>query len=236
MVSTNKQERQFLPAKEVIFQGKQIIITGGGSGIGKALAERFSQLGANVTTLDIVRTDQLPVSISQILADVRDKDQLASQINNQNVDILVIAAGVTSQTSEPTNDEQQLMESVNVTGVQNTLDAFGRLLPEGSKVIYIGSDDPPKAFYADTKKRGAQLVKNFSATHPELSVRLVYLGPVRTPLFEKGKPPEVIERIAMNVGLYEPSEFAEELVDDLADQSNADSNLQEKVMYKKIKK
>lgn len=223
------------PLKETLFQGKQIVITGGASGIGKALAERFSQLGAAVKVVDISESSELPENVVQIKADVADLVMLQSQLEDQNIDVLIIAAGVTSQTNEPTETEKALMDAVNVTGVQNTLESITSLLTTNAQVVYVGSDDPPKAYYAETKRKGAQFVKEFAESHPDISTRIIYLGPVRTPLFEKGKPPEVIQRIEKNVGLYEPSEFAEELIDDLVQQVQTSSGLQEKVMYKQVK-
>jgi short-subunit dehydrogenase len=43
-------------------------------------------------------------------------------------------------------------------------------------------------------------------------VRTLLVGPVNTELFAQGKPSEVMERIAQQVGLYTPEEFAAEVL------------------------
>lgn len=234
MTLKKDQEPTQLIQKEMFFQGKRVVITGGASGIGLALAEQLSQLGAQVSVIDISSTIQLPKKATLISADVADQSVLRTQIALKNVDLLIIAAGVTSETNNPTTQEQELMEAVNVRGVENTLEVFRSLLNKNAQIVFIGSDDPPKAYYAETKKRAAELVKEFSEKHPDVTTQVVYLGPVRTPLFEKGKPPEVIQRIQDKVGLYEPSELAEELIDSLVNKPHNQGGLYEEVMYKKL--
>ena len=235
MSLANKHEDSGMPSKETFFQGKHVVITGGASGIGLALAEQLFKLGADVSVIDISFTKNLPEKIAFTQADVTNKSVLEAKVQAKKVDLLIIAAGVTSQTNEPTEQEQNLMEAVNVRGVQNSLDVFeSRLIPR-AQVVYIGSDDPPKAYYADTKRRGAEAVRAFAHTHSGLDVRIILLGPVRTPLFNKGKPPEVIQRIAEHVGLYEPQEFADALIGQLVKPSQDKNSPQEMVMYKKVK-
>ncbi len=81
----NYKEAMF---KEPIFAGKNILITGGGTGLGKAMATYFSQLGAQVV-ITSRRQEVLNQSATEIqestgnkvlalAADVRDMDQVKS--------------------------------------------------------------------------------------------------------------------------------------------------------------
>lgn len=235
MAAQSNHEQAPLRQKEIFFRGKDVIITGGSLGIGQALAEQLAQFGAQVLVVDISQPGTHSENVTFIQADVGNRSMLETQTHCKKVDLLIIAAGITSETNDPTPQEKNRMEAVNVGGVKNTLDVFSPLLASNSQVIYIGSDDPPKAYYADTKKRGVKLVRSFSKKHPNTTTQIIYLGPVSTPLFSKGKTPETIQRIRENVGLYEPAEFAEELIDQITSSINGKS-LQERTMYKKISK
>jgi len=218
------------PNKEIFFNGKNVIITGGSSGIGEALARQLSSLHANVTIIDISEKIEFPTHVQQIKADVADKSSLRLHQLSK-IDTLIIAAGVTSETNDPSDEEKEMMEAVNIDGVRNTLEVFEKHLAENAQIVYIGTHNPPKEFYAQTKRQGAEIVREFSQTHPAFTVKIILSGPVRTSLFLKGKPPEVVKRIEENVGLYEPAEFANELVDKLV-ATGEKSGLEEETMYK----
>lgn len=226
-------EKEILPLKEVFFQERHVVITGGASGIGRALAEQFQKLGAHVTIIDKSVSNELPEQISAITADVTDAEQFEKAISFESIDVLVIAAGVTSETNDPTEAEQSLMDAVNVRGVENTLKIFESFLVPNAQVVYIGTDNPPKDYYAKTKRSGAQLVRDFSLRNQTVSIRIILLGPVRTPLFEKGKSPKLIKKIEEKVPIYEPDEFADELIDKLLVPLPQDG-LEEVKMYKKV--
>ena len=78
--------------KDLCYQGKNVIITGGGSGLGKQMALNYSRLGANVTIIGrnqekLSNTKQQieNESKNEILThsmDVRDHEQLADYIDN----------------------------------------------------------------------------------------------------------------------------------------------------------
>ncbi|MER6628615.1 3-(cis-5,6-dihydroxycyclohexa-1,3-dien-1-yl)propanoate dehydrogenase [Streptomyces sp. NPDC000987] len=87
--------------------GYAVLITGGGSGIGRAVAERFLAEGASVTVLgrdadqldDVVRGAADPSRVHTVTADVRDSDALHAAVAETvdrfgKLDTLVANAGV----------------------------------------------------------------------------------------------------------------------------------------------
>jgi 3-oxoacyl-[acyl-carrier protein] reductase len=93
---------------------KTIVITGGSSGIGKAIADRYANDNADVTILD-VKTPQNETGVQFLECDVADEHAVEAALRGiADIDVLILAAGVTSQTDEPTDDEMRLMDAVNV--------------------------------------------------------------------------------------------------------------------------
>ena len=217
------EEKRVTATKEKYFQGKLAVITGGSSGIGKATSESLTNYGAKTVVID-TKADA-PVDVSK----EEELEKVAESLGN--IDLLIISAGVTSETNSPTFEEKDLMDKVNIVGVENTLKIIGPLLSSTATLVFVGTDNPPKDYYAKTKREGARFVKQFSKDHPTLKVLSLLAGPVQTPLFEKGKSPQVIEDISKMVPIYEPWEFSEELINTLINLQN-DSGYSEKRMYK----
>ncbi len=113
--------------------GKVSVITGGGSGIGRAICERFCEEGAIVIVADINQAvgQQVAKTVGDLTSffklDVREKGQWHSLMNevtqkHGKLDILVNNAGILSTTSRQSVEDVDLEEwrsvqSVNVEGV-----------------------------------------------------------------------------------------------------------------------
>lgn len=122
------------------FTGKNILITGGASGIGKAVAEHFARMGNTVIIWDINEKNLEKVreevsagglSVTAMRCDISDRVQvysLAKEVEEKfgTLDVLINNAGVvTGKSLLETSDEQILLTmNVNVMAVFWTVRAF----------------------------------------------------------------------------------------------------------------
>ncbi|RYE06482.1 MAG: SDR family NAD(P)-dependent oxidoreductase [Rickettsiaceae bacterium] len=116
---------------------KTIIITGGSSGIGSALAIRYAEQKnvklylfgrSQIKLLEVADTCTKKGASVQIFAgDIRDQDWLKQQIENicnkDKVDLLIAAAGVSAGTTggRETKDQVDQIFTTNINGTLNTI-------------------------------------------------------------------------------------------------------------------
>jgi len=131
--------------------GKTAVITGGGSGIGRAIALLFAKQGAEVCILDYDETaatniaDEIKANAGRahgIKCDVSNHEQVHSIVktiikNFNSVDILVNNAGVAYVGNVENTKEEDFdrLFSVNVKGVYNLLHAVIPFMKEKGGVI-----------------------------------------------------------------------------------------------------
>jgi NAD(P)-dependent dehydrogenase (short-subunit alcohol dehydrogenase family) len=118
------------------FAGKVAAVTGGGSGIGLAIAERLTAEGALVAIGDIDRArvetlqSRLPLAMEVDVADAGQTDTFAAAIGEKfgHIDVVCANAGIIgpvgSRLWEVTQDDWRRVIDVNLVGVLNTLRSF----------------------------------------------------------------------------------------------------------------
>jgi len=163
------------------------LVTGGGRGIGKAVALLLAQRGAAVCVNYATRADAADAVVAEIGAaggramavgaDVADDNAVTAMIDRVGaqwgpVTILVNNAGVSAQATLDTYDREQLerMRRVNVDGIIHTTRAvmagmrerrYGRIVNVAS-IAAIGTALPGNAFYAASKAEAVILTRRFA--------------------------------------------------------------------------
>jgi len=180
---------------------KSAIITGGGSGIGKAIAETFSQQGANVHILDY-DLQSASEAVEAIKAkgflatayycDVANFQQVSDIISNisshTSVDILINNAGVAHVGNIETCEEEDLdrLYNINIKGVFNCTKACISLMKtQNSGVILnlasIASSVGISDRFAYSMTKGAVLTMTYSIAKDYINhnIRCNCISPAR---------------------------------------------------------
>ncbi|WP_158858287.1 SDR family NAD(P)-dependent oxidoreductase [Lunatibacter salilacus] len=204
---------------------KNVLVTGGASGIGLAITKRFAKEGANVYILDYNKASGENVakelqsegySISFFQADVSNQNQIkevVAQISG-NIDVLINNAGVAhvgnlEQTIESDLDR---LYSVNIKGVYNCSQAvIGRMKEQGGGVIInmasvaatVGI--PDRFAYSMTKGAVLTMTLSMARDYVEHKIRVNAISPARihTPFVDgyltktyPGREQEMFDKLA----------------------------------------
>ena len=134
------------------YEGRHALVTGGGSGIGAAIARVFVDKGAAVTIVgrgrEKLAAKATELGVSSQAADVTDRQQVAAAFAaatnlNGTIDILVNNAGVAEAMPFAKMDDElwDRTLAVNLTGVYNcTRAAIGGMLEKGSgRIVNVAS-------------------------------------------------------------------------------------------------
>lgn len=191
------------------------VVTGGGSGIGAAVARALATAGFSVAVLDL-RTDDVPGQFLALECDVADDGSVRSAIAQVadrfgRLDVVVNNAGIGAAGTVADNDDQQWHRvfDVNVVGIARVSRAalpYLRHSPAAAIVntcsIAATAGLPNRALYSATKGAVLALTRAMAADHLGEGIRVnaVNPGTADTPwvgrLLEAASDP-VAERAAL---------------------------------------
>jgi 3(or 17)beta-hydroxysteroid dehydrogenase len=190
------------------FEGKAVLVTGGGSGIGLACVRAFAERGASVVAADIDSTATdlairgLGERVSCAYIDVREESdwlRLSHEVIDRlgRLDILVNAAGALLQASieETTLAQFKRIQAINVEGVFLGCKAAIRLMkPGGGVIVNMSSTSALRGVaklpaYGASKAAVNNLTKSVALHCAEMSydIRCVSVLPsfIATPMVER---------------------------------------------------
>lgn len=198
-------------AATVTVEGKNAVVIGGTSGIGRAIAHDFAKDGA-----DVVVTSRDPESVAKVASELRELGATTTEVTCDvteresmeelyeasadalgGVDILVNSAGAVAQASVTEMDEADWARDIDVclTGVFRACQVFGREMDTGS-IVNISSMSADQAreerpSYCAAKSGLNGLTRAASADlAPEVRVNAIAPGFVKTemagPKLEEG--------------------------------------------------
>lgn len=183
---------------------KTVAITGGNSGIGRAVAEEFHGRGANVALFGrdektlAQAAGELP-GIITAAGDISHGDDLQRWYDQiaqawTRIDALVVNAGIAhfAPLASMRQDDLQKMLDVNILGSYLTVQKALPLLTQGSSVVFTTSINavlgrPGSSGYAASKAAQASMVRVFAGELVAQGIRVngVRAGPVTTPMYDR---------------------------------------------------
>lgn len=187
-------------------QGKVALVTGGSRGIGKAIAIALAEQGAHVAISYVASADKAQVLVKELekkdiraaafradQADSKQVEKLVKDVHQHfgKLDILVNNAGVfvpAPISPEANNEAVQRQLAINVNGVITAIRTAAPLLPEGGRIITIGSGIadragfPGLADYAMTKAAVAGYTKGAARdlAAKKITINVVQPGAIAT--------------------------------------------------------
>lgn len=185
------------------FDNKNIIITGGNSGIGRATAQAFKAAGAHVAVcgMNEVTLNEVKDEIGLIAerVDVTQADQVSSFVNGVTektgkIDVLVCNAGIAEflPFEDANLDHFKKQMDVNYFGIINTIMAALPQMADNSTIILTTTianqmGHPATSGYAASKAAVKSLINTLSTELSARNIRVnaVSPGPIDTPIYNK---------------------------------------------------
>jgi NAD(P)-dependent dehydrogenase (short-subunit alcohol dehydrogenase family) len=198
------------PLSEFRLDGEVAVVTGGASGIGRAVADAFTAVGARVAIFDLAATAEDTHRV-----DVADEAQVTAAFDavlarHGRLDVLFNNAGIAIRhpTTELTLDDWNRVVSVNMTGVFLCAREAGRRMlasGRGGRIVntasimgFSGGGLYPNLSYQATKGAVVNMTRALAVEWARAGIRVNAIAPtwVRTPLIRGiTESPDLVRRI-----------------------------------------
>lgn len=185
--------------------GKIALVTGGSSGIGLAVAQRFAEHGARVIITGrrgqavqeaVKRIGRDASGITGDVADLAHHDEVAQIVRERHgvLDVYVANAGINTirHSSAVSAEEYDAQFGTNARGVFFGVQKIGPLLRDGGAVILTGSIASERvldghAVYAGSKSALLAFARSWAIEFKDRRIRVNVLspGPTATPILDR---------------------------------------------------
>jgi len=179
-----------------VFSNKSVLVLGGSRGIGAAIVRRFAAEDASVVfsyagSRESAEKLANETGTKSVMADSADREAVIDLVRNAGpLDVLVVNAGIAlfGDARELESDDIDRLFSININAPYHAAVEAARLMPEGGRIIIIGSvngDRMPMAggaAYAVSKSALQGLARGLARDFgPQgITVNIVQPGPVDT--------------------------------------------------------
>ena len=212
------------------FTGKTVLITGSGRGIGRAIAVKFGQEGANVVVNDLHNDDNANATIQQVMAtgakavfivgDISKVANMESLVSAAvkafgQLDILVNNAGIEIHAPflEVTEQQYDVVMNVNLKGMFFLTQAFVQYLTQAklpgvivnTSSVHEELPFPNYAVYCASKGGMQMVMRNLAVELGALNIRInnVAPGAIRTPInADLLSKPDLLVPLQNNISLH----------------------------------
>jgi NAD(P)-dependent dehydrogenase (short-subunit alcohol dehydrogenase family) len=173
------------------FAAKSIVVTGGTSGIGRAIARAFREAGARVVAAGLPSGEDSIPDVDVEIVDVADSEAIAQLFDRiPELHVLVNAAGIIRREEEFELDVFARVVDVNLTGVMRACMAArpklaaarGSIVNIASMLSFFGGPGAPA--YSASKGGIAQLTRSLAVAWAADGIRVNAVAPgwIATPL------------------------------------------------------
>ncbi len=173
------------------FTGKRVLVTGGTSGIGRAISEAFSTAGADVLAVGLACEESLPAPIEMEILDITDADAVDKLVSRLSVlHVVVNAAGIIRRDEEFRLDVFTKVLEVNlVSAMRVCVAAHPKLMETSGSIVNIASmlsffGGPRVPAYSASKGGIVQLTRSLAVAWASDRIRVNAVAPgwIATPL------------------------------------------------------